>query len=527
MGEIRESGTPRRWLVLIAYMAATMACEIQWLAHASVARAAEAFYAGQFDPASLLNIDFLALLYMAVYLVLSIPASRLIDSRGLRAGIGFGSALLAAGSVVKALGARSYAVQVAAQLILAAAQPFLINAATALSARWFPLKERGLATGLASLAQYLGFVVALGITPLLVSVNPAALDYGAGMDKALVVYAVLAVAAAAAALFLVGDGPGWLPAAAETAGEAGADPGRKRNYRIAAVFASRDMKLTLLLFLIGLGIMNALTSMTDAVAGSIGAKDSDGLIGVFMILGGVVGAVLIPALSDRARARKPFIVLCAALMVPGAVGLAGIGALNPYRYSWSLVSQPDGATVEIRDRIPHPTFRSGIDGRYEFAFVLSRGGKKLEERTLAVEVEPRALGSGTADWVVAPDQPLLMDGTKTDDRTIGWIYAGALAAALVFGFAIMAAGPLGFQYAAEVSAPAPEAISQGTLLLAGQLSGIAFTAGMSLGNNEFLGAFLVLFAGLSALMLVLALSLGESPLIVTEEEKYAPGGSTS
>ena len=70
---------PRRWIVLAAYMGVTLACEIQWLAHASVARAAEAFYAGQFDPGSIFNIDFLALSYMAVYLVLCIPASRLID----------------------------------------------------------------------------------------------------------------------------------------------------------------------------------------------------------------------------------------------------------------------------------------------------------------------------------------------------------------------------------------------------------------------------------------------------------------
>jgi len=41
-------------------MMVTLAVEVQWLTHAPIARAADVFYAGQFDPGSLLNIDFLA-----------------------------------------------------------------------------------------------------------------------------------------------------------------------------------------------------------------------------------------------------------------------------------------------------------------------------------------------------------------------------------------------------------------------------------------------------------------------------------
>ena len=37
-----------RWVVLGAFMLASMMVNIQWLTHAPVARAAETFYAGQF-----------------------------------------------------------------------------------------------------------------------------------------------------------------------------------------------------------------------------------------------------------------------------------------------------------------------------------------------------------------------------------------------------------------------------------------------------------------------------------------------
>ena len=53
-----------------------------------------------------------------------------------------------------------------------------------------------------------------------------------------------------------------------------------------------------------------------------------------------------------------------------------------------------------------------------------------------------------------------------------------LASASVLGFFLLAAGPIGFQYGAEVAYPTPEGTSNGLLLLTGQISGIAFIFGM-------------------------------------------------
>ena len=54
-----------------------------------------------------------------------------------------------------------------------------------------------------------------------------------------------------------------------------------------------------------------------------------------------------------------------------------------------------------------------------------------------------------------------------------------LISAFIFGFFIMSAGPIGFQYGAEKSYPAPESTSQGIILLAGQISGIIFVFGLN------------------------------------------------
>lgn len=402
--------SPRRWAVLLALMAVTLACEVEWLAHAAVARPAAAYYAGQFNPSSLFNIDFLSMSYMLVFLVACLPASWVLDRWGLGAGVGIGAVLTIIGSVVKGALAPYFAAQVAGQLVLALAQPFLTNAATTLARDWFPVKERATASGLASLAQYLGFVVALVAAPAFVQVDPALPNYGAGMDRALLAFAALSAAAGLLALAFVRRGPNR-----ELSDEASAFFGSLKR-----LMKSRDFRWTFVLFLLGLGIMNTVTAMTDSIAAAMGVVDSNGLLGVGLILGGIVGAVVLPILSDWLGRRKAFLVLCMGLTVPAL---------------WALVLAPGG-------------------------------------------------------W-----------------------YALGIAAMALLGFALMSAGPIGFQYAAETTAPVPESASQGLLLLAGQVSGLVFTAGMSAGGARAVRPWLLGFALAALAMTLMSTKLRESPAV--------------
>jgi hypothetical protein len=99
------------------------------------------------------------------------------------------------------------------------------------------------------------------------------------------------------------------------------------------------------------------------------------------------------------------------------------------------------------------------------------------------------------------------------------VYAISLASSFVFGFFVMSAGPLGFQYAAEVSYPAAESTSQGMLLWVGQVTGILFVAAMSIESNRYLPALLIVFAVLSLISAFVVLLLRESPMIITEQDR--------
>ena len=414
-----------RWVILGIFMLISFVIQLQWLAHAAVARPAEVFYKGQFNPDSFFNIDFLAMVYMLVYILISIPASYVIDKYGIKKAIGLGAVIAGISGLVKGFYADRFEMEVMAQVGLAVAQPFILNAVTAVTVRWFPLRERGLAAGLAILAQYLGIIFAMLVTPLFIGTHPHQQGYGSGFPHMLMTYGWLTFGAAVVTLIFLKEKPATPPAN---------DNLIRHSFLkgVRHILKQRDMVLMIFVFLVGLGIFNAISSMTDSISANLGVQDSNGLIGGLMLIGGVLGAVIIPALSDKYRMRKRFLVICTVGALPGVLGL-----------------------------------------------------------------------SITGYFIHNPDV----------------VYGIALASAFVLGFFIMSAGPVGFQYAAEISYPAPESISQGLLLWIGQISGLLFVAGMSIKNNAYLNDWMLLFSVLMPVVIVLTLMTKESPMIITEKDR--------
>jgi MFS family permease len=397
-------------------MLISLVVQIQWLTLAPIRSAAMVYYG-----VSGRQIDFLSLSYMFIFLALCIPASYIIDTYGIRKGLGIGGAIAGVSGLVKGLAGGNFTVVLVCQIGLAVSQPFILNAVTALTVRWFPLKERGMAAGFAALAQYLGILLVMIVTPLLITAvyDGNVLIAATGIDRMLLIYGIATFAAACATIIFMRERPPT-PPASETVKR------HKFSDGIKHIMKQKNMVVLIILFFIGLGIFNAISTMIDSICNAKGfTVDQSGLVGGMMLIGGVIGAVILPILSDKFRKRKIFLIICIAGMVPGVVGL---------------------------------NFSGGYTAALIFSFAL--------------------------------------------------------------GFFVMSAGPIGFQYAAEVSFPAPESTSQGLILLAGQISGIVFVAGM--GTPEGLKVFMIIFAVLAVAALALTFMLGESQMIITESERLRP-----
>jgi MFS family permease len=185
--------------------------------------------------------------------------------------------------------------------------------------------------------------------------------------------------------------------------------------------------LLLIIFFVGLGVFNAVTTWIEDIVRPRGFSIIQaGATGGLMIVGGIIGALIIPLLSDHFRKRTPFLILAVAGATLGLVGL-----------------------------------------------------------------------------IFTPSYGIL------------------LTSAFVFGFFLLSAGPVGFQYGAEITYPTPEGTSNGLLLLMGQISGILFILGMDIFKSPQTGSMtlpLIMLTGLMVLGLFLCTRLKEATTLLTANE---------
>ena len=393
----------QRWAILLAFMFAVALNQLLWITFAPITGSAAAFY-GVSD----LSIGLLSMSFMIVYILVSIPASWVIDTYGFRVAVGIGAVLTGIFGLLRGLPTADYTLVLISQIGIAIGQPLILNSVTKVAARWFPLQERATASGFGSLAMYLGIVLGMVLTPFLAGQS--------GIATMLLIYGIVSVVAAIVFLAVARERPPTPPCPPGQDERALVFDGLKQALR------KRDFLLLMVVFFIGLGVFNAVTTWIEDIVRPRGFTSVQaGIIGGLMVAAGIVGALVMPTLSDRYRRRVPFIILA----IGGAiVGLVGV------------------------------TFASG--------------------------------------------------------------YALLLLSAFVLGFFLLSAGPIGFQYGAETTHPAPEGTSNGLLLQMGQISGVVFILAMDAFKSPATGSMttsLVVLIGLMVLGLLLSTRLRESAMM--------------
>lgn len=293
-----------RWAVLGVFMLVNLAIQLLWISYAPVTGQAASFY-GVSD----LKIGLLSMLFMLAFLPLSIPVSWAIDTLGFRLTVGAGSLMMGVFGVMRGLAGNNYGLAFAATLGLAASQPFLLNAWTKVPALWFPPEERATAVGLVTLANLVGTAAGMVLTPALAE----------GMSIPTVQFYYGSFAATCALLFVI-------VARERPATPPSDDAGQARSLMLDGLkhaFKVPSFRRYLVVSFVGLGVFNGVTTWIEAIVRPRGFGPQEaGTLGALMLVAGVVGAVALPALSDRSARRKPFIGWGLALSIPGLAGLA-------------------------------------------------------------------------------------------------------------------------------------------------------------------------------------------------------------
>jgi sugar phosphate permease len=310
--------------------------------------------------------------------------------------------------MMRGLTADNYALVLIAQVGIAMGQPFIMNAITKVAARWFPIHERATASGLGTLSGYIGVMVGMTVTPFLFMHS--------GMTGMLTIYGVVALVIGALFFILIKERPQTPPC----------EPGQVERLLVMeglkSILRNSSFIWLMIIFFIGLGVFNSVTTWIENILHPRGFSVTQaGIAGGVMIAAGIIGAIILPILSDRYRKRIPFIILA---LVGTTLGLAGI------------------------------------------AFATN--------------------------------------------------YLVLIVSSFAMGFFLLSAGPIGFQYGAELAFPASEGMSNGLLMLMGQISGVIFIVGMDSLKSPATGSMtlpLILLLVLMCVSIVFSTRLKESNLL--------------
>jgi MFS family permease len=302
-----------RWLILSVYMLMVAVNQLLWITFAPITGDATRYY-GVSD----LMIGLLSMCFMIVYIVVSIPASWVIDKYGIRIGVGVGAVFTGVFGMIRGFAGTDYQLLLIAQIGIAIGQPFILNAITKLAARWFPMEERATAAGLGTLAMYIGILAGMTLTPYLV--------IGSGIGGTLYIYGITSVVIATVFIVLIKEGPPTAPCNPEQEERSLVVDGFRQTLR------TRDFIWLMIIFFIGLGVFNSVTTWIEDILRPRGFSATQaGFTGGVMILGGIVGALIIPMLSDYYKRRTPFIIIA---LIGATLGLAGITFATSY---WQLL----------------------------------------------------------------------------------------------------------------------------------------------------------------------------------------------
>ena len=293
-----------RWVVLGVFMVINLTIQVLWISYAPITGPAARFY-GVDD----LSIGLLAMSFMIAFIPLSLPVAWVIDTYGFRLAVSIGAALMGVFGLLRGLSGDNYTFVLLSTFGVAVAQPFLLNAWTKVPANWFSVQERATAVGLVTLANLVGTALGMVLTPILIeqlSIPTVQLIYGG-------------VAAFSAVLFIAfsRERPPTPPC----------PPGMEVRALmldgLRSALTVRSFWLYLIVTFIGMGIFNGLTTWIENIVRPRGFAPTDaGTLGALMLVGGILGAVVIPPFSDRQRKRRRYLLLGLGLALPGLAGLA-------------------------------------------------------------------------------------------------------------------------------------------------------------------------------------------------------------
>ncbi len=358
-----------RWVVLGVFMLINLTIQMLWITYSPISPQAANFYG-----VSEAQIVFLGMTFMIAYIPLAIPVSWVIDRFGFRLAVSIGAVLAGVFGIARGLVGDNYALVLACTIGIAIAQPFLLNAWTKVPANWFSINERATAVGLVTLANLVGTAISFELTPILTQTMP--------IPTVQLIYGGVASIAALLFIILAREHPITPPCPPGMEVRSLMLDGINQIIRIVPFW------LFVIVYFVGMGIFNGISNYVGIIRTTGFSATELGTMGALMVVGGILGAVVMPALSDRQHKRQRFMLLGVLLAIPGLVGVTFATSLwllllSAFSLGFFLISiAPIGLQYVAEVTYPAPEGTSAgllqLFGQMSVVFVFIMGAMRLD-----------------------------------------------------------------------------------------------------------------------------------------------------
>jgi MFS family permease len=178
-----------------------------------------------------------------------------------------------------------------------------MNSITKLSGNWFPKSERTTATGLGTLSMFVGILLGVLLTPFLI--------VGNDLSLMLLIYGILSLVIGVLFIVFAKSRPLTPPTSEPISEKVLMFEGLKK------LFTNKSFLILVFLYFLGLGIFNMITTYIQVIITPKNPLEYDetfaGIVGGIMLLGGIFGAIILSALSDKFRKKVVLMIISLAI----------------------------------------------------------------------------------------------------------------------------------------------------------------------------------------------------------------------
>ena len=275
---------PNKWLIIAGFSLLLGVNQFLWLTFATIVISTEAHFGVNKFFANLLT-----LMFPIVFVLLAIHSGKVLDNIGYKKIVSLAALLMLIGSIIRWLGADYYWLVFAGQLLIAIAQPYITNAINQVTSDWFDKSQIATVTGVIMGGMFLA--TALG------AFAPAPLIEAFGFSGMLLINVIITAVAVVGFLLVVAEKPKQQDSAISL-------------HEIESLLKNKRLWFISLAVFIAMGYFNGLSNWIAPILAPRGIDEATaGIITAMLIVGGILGALVIPLLSDYLQKRRIFLIL--------------------------------------------------------------------------------------------------------------------------------------------------------------------------------------------------------------------------